>query len=50
MDFIAELYFLTTENGGRKLFAINGYRPHIQFDFDEMHTSGQQTYLNQDRV
>ncbi len=50
MDFIAELYFLSTENGGRKSFATSGYRPHLKFDFDERHTSGQQIYINQDCV
>lgn len=50
MDFIAELYFISPENGGRKSYATSGYRPHIQFDFDEMLTSGQQIYLDKKHV
>ncbi len=51
IDFIANLKYLTTEEGGRKtpVFAT-GYRPQIKFDFDEMQTSGQQTFLNKDVV
>jgi hypothetical protein len=46
IDFIAELKYLTAEEGGRKAPAISGYRPQIKFDFDEMQISGQQTFLN----
>ncbi|WP_103070117.1 hypothetical protein [Aquimarina sediminis] len=50
-DFIAELQFLTTEQGGRKTFVTSGYRPHIEFDGYPNHlTSGQQTYINQETV
>ncbi|MFC5048390.1 hypothetical protein ACFSTE_13635 [Aquimarina hainanensis] len=50
-DFIAELQFLTTEQGGRKTFVTSGYRPHIEFDgFPNHLTSGQQTYINQKTV
>lgn len=51
IDFIADLKYLTTEEGGRKtpVFAT-GYRPQIKFDFDEMQTSGQQTFLNKEIV
>ncbi len=46
VDFIAELYFNTTENGGRKTPVFeSGYRPHIQFDFDDNQTSGEQTFI-----
>jgi len=50
-DFIAELYYRTTEEGGRKtpVFAT-GYRPQVKFPFIEMQTSGQQTFLNKDIV
>lgn len=48
-DFIAELQFLTTEQGGRKTYAASGYRPHIEFsDYPEYLTSGQQTYIGQE--
>lgn len=51
IDFIASLKYLSTEEGGRKtpVFAT-GYRPQIKFDFDEMQTSGQQTFFNKDIV
>ena len=51
IDFIAELKYLTTEDGGRKTPVFStGYRPQIKFDFDEMQTSGQQTFINKDSV
>lgn len=50
IDFIADLKYLTTEEGGRQAPAFSGYRPQIKFDFDEMQTSGQQTFLNKDTV
>lgn len=51
IDFIAELQFSTTEQGGRKKPVASGYRPHIEFDdYPEYLTSGQQTYLGQETV
>ena len=51
VDFIADLKYLTTEEGGRKTPVFSsGYRPQIKFDFDEMQTSGQQTFLNKETV
>jgi len=50
-DFIAELEFLTTEQGGRNNPAHSGYRPHIEFDnYPDYLTSGQQTYIGQKTV
>jgi hypothetical protein len=49
-DFIATLTYLTTENGGRKTPAMSNYRPQIKFDFDEMQTSGQQTFIEREMV
>lgn len=45
-DFIATLNYLTTEEGGREKSAFSGYRPHLKFDFSEMQTSGQQTFID----
>ncbi len=45
-DFIASLYFKKTEDGGRTNFALSGYRPQMKFNFTEMQTSGQQTYID----
>lgn len=50
VDFIAKLQYLTTEQGGRNTPAKSGYRPQVKFDFDEMQTSGQQTFINKEWV
>ena len=50
VDFIADLKYLTTEEGGRSTPAFSGYRPQVKFDFSEMQTSGQQTFLNKETV
>lgn len=50
VDFIAELQYLTIEQGGRKTPAISGYRPQVKFDFIEMQTSGKQTFINKEMV
>ncbi|WP_333627536.1 hypothetical protein [Sphingobacterium siyangense] len=49
-DFIAILTYKTTEQGGRKTVAKTGYRPQIKFDFDEMHASGQQMFIDRSLV
>ncbi|WP_272152104.1 elongation factor Tu [Tenacibaculum aiptasiae] len=51
IDFIAELQFLTTEQGSRKGYAKSGYRPHIEFEnYPEYLTSGQQSYIGKEIV
>lgn len=50
VDFIAELQYLTTEQGGLKTPANTGYRPQVKFDFTEMQTSGQQTFIDKETV
>jgi len=50
VDFIAELHYLTTEQCGRKTPANSGYRPQMKFDFTEMQTSGQQTFIAKETV
>ena len=51
LDFIAELEFLTSEQGGRKTPAHSNYRPHIEFDnYPEYLTSGNQTYIDKEIV
>lgn len=49
-DFIATLTYKTTEQGGRKTAVQTGYRPQVKFDFDEMQTSGQQTFIDRELV
>jgi hypothetical protein len=50
VDFIAELQYLKTEQGGRKTPANSGYRPQVKFAFTEMQTSGQQTFIDKETV
>jgi len=50
VDFIAELQYLTSEQGGRKTPAKSGYRPQVKFDFREMQTSGQQIFIDKETV
>jgi hypothetical protein len=46
-DLIATLTYLTPEQGGRSTPVFpTGYRPQVKFDFDEMQTSGQQTFID----
>ena len=49
-DFIATLTYKTTKNGGRKTPVRSGYRPHLKFDFEEILTSGQQTFIDRELV
>jgi len=49
-DFIAELKYLSAENGGRKTAAKTGYRPQIKFGFTEKQTSGIQNFIGKDSV
>ena len=48
--FIAELVYRSTENGGRKTAAENGYRPQVKFEFTENQTSGIQKFIGKDSV
>lgn len=47
-DFIAQLYYRTTEEGGRAVPAYSGYRPGIEFSFCKMQTSGRQTFIDKE--
>ncbi|HMR56752.1 MAG TPA: hypothetical protein PKC10_05495 [Cyclobacteriaceae bacterium] len=49
-DFIADLEYLTTENGGRQGYAFSGYRPHVKFPFSQNMTSGEQVFWDRDKV
>ena len=49
-DFIAKVIYLTTENGGRKSYAVSGYRPHVKFDGRKQITSGEQLFFDKDKV
>lgn len=49
-DFVAELHYKTTEEGGRKTPAHSGYRPQVKFSFEEISTSSAQTFIDKDVV
>lgn len=49
-DFIAELIYKTTEEGGRQTPAHSGYRPQVKFAFSKVQTSGQQKFIDKDIV
>ncbi|HTF27551.1 MAG TPA: hypothetical protein VK625_01835 [Flavitalea sp.] len=49
-DFIAELKYLSTEEGGRQTPAHSGIRPHVKFPFSNYLTSGQQTFIDMEWV
>jgi len=49
-DLIAQVTYLTTEQGGRKGYAASGYRPHIKFDGRKELTSGEQLFIDKDKV
>lgn len=49
-DFIAEVTYLTTEEGGRSHFAANGYRPHFQIKDKKEMTSAEQLFIGKDKV
>lgn len=49
-DFIAKLTYKTVEQGGRATPTNSGYRPQVKFDFTEMQTSGQQTFIDKETV
>ena len=48
--FIAELRFLTTEEGGRKGYAASGYRPHFQLEGKKELTSAELLFVDKDKV
>jgi len=49
-DFIAKVTYLTTEQGGRKGYASSGFRPHVKFDGKKELTSGEQLFIDKDKV
>jgi elongation factor Tu len=49
-DFIAQLHYLSTAEGGRKTPVFSGYRPQLKFDFSEIQTTGIQNFINQEMV
>ena len=49
-DFIAKVTYLTAAEGGRKDYAASGYRPHVKFDGQKELTSGEQLFVDKEKV
>jgi hypothetical protein len=49
-DFIAKVTYLTTQEGGRINYAVSGYRPHVKFDGKKELTSGEQLFIDREKV
>ncbi len=49
-DFIAKLYYLTKGEGGRRNYVFTGFRPHIKFAGIDDSTSGEQLFIEKDKV
>ena len=50
LDFIAELYYLKTTEGGRKNYSRSGYRPHFKIAAKKEMTSAEQIFIEKDKV
>ncbi|WP_144802544.1 elongation factor Tu [Maribacter sp. MAR_2009_72] len=50
IDFIAELTYLTKEQGGRNSPVVSGYRPQVKFGFEKRQTSGHQNFIGTEKV
>lgn len=49
-DFIAQVTYKTSEEGGRKTPASSGYRPQVKFPFSKDMTSGTQRFIDKEIV
>jgi hypothetical protein len=49
-DFIAKITYLTKEEGGKQRYVISGYRPHVKFDGRKELTSGEQLFVDKEKV
>ena len=49
-DFIADLHYLTPEQGGRKTAAFTGYFPLVKFSFSKYMNGGKQNFINKEIV
>jgi hypothetical protein len=49
-DFIAKVTYLTTQEGGRTSYAASGYRPHVKFEGKKELTSGEQLFVDREKV
>jgi hypothetical protein len=50
VDFIAELKYRTTEEGGRKTAAFSGIVPQLKFEFTEKQSGGRQIFIDKEIV
>jgi len=49
-DFIADINYLTTEQGGRKAPAFTGYFPQVKFSFSKYQGGGKQNFIDKEIV
>lgn len=49
-DFLAEIYYFSTEQGGRFHYASSGFRPQVKFDGRNEMTSGEQLFADRSKV
>ena len=49
-DFIAKIYFNTTEDGGRKNYASSGYKPTFKIKGKKEMTSAEQIFIGREKV
>jgi elongation factor Tu len=49
-DLLAEIHYFTTEQGGRKSYALSGYFPPLRFGFSESLNGGKQIFLDKEIV
>ena len=50
IDFIAKVFFLKSEDGGRTLAVQSGYRPQFEISGYKYSTSAEQLFVEQDKV
>ena len=49
-DFVAKVHYLSTAEGGRKSSVYSGYRGHLKFDGRKELTSGEQLFVENDKL
>ncbi len=49
-DFTAKITYVATNEGGRENCAWSGYRPHVKFEGEKVMTSGEQIFIDKEKV
>ena len=50
VDFVAEVNYLSKDEGGRQSYVMSGYRGQVKFNGKDGQTSGEQVFRNNDTV